>query len=950
MGSLCVRVALAALLLAGLWGWLDQRDRVDPWHLRIQPRGSFWQVERQAQPVDVLQQRGPGLLLPAGARLQTQGPAPSSLAVSAVRPDAPCGLELSFPCSDGGEVLARVWPDEPFRLEILARDRAGEVRSLASGDAPLPGPGELAPGHPRQIFAGLSRYVGFRVDAVWRHSTLELALLGVPLLSAETATTPSGPPALTALDADLTLIELSVRSSSGPPLNEPFAHLPPAPLGTQAWALDRLALPLLAVLLLGAVLAAQCRRAPGPGPLLDATLLVLAPAALVLLLGSWLGQTSPTWVLAVALLAGLPLALLRLRAAGALVEETPSRSVRQMLVAGLVAAFCVTMLGSARSHYLQPLLQAEQQALTTPLAPAPAPPDSLRLDRGNALHLPGPFRDLELNARVTLGPGAILELRTRAADPDSATGLALFVPADDVPGPPTATSAGARWIWEDAGLFVPLGEPGTRAPVGRPFELRVHALGRTLLAWVDGGIPASREGREPKPSARMGSLRHPSGDVVLLAARGEVLVQNLTLTPLPARDSPDPRAAAWRSACLPLLLAILLGLLGQHLLGQPPGPALLRQVLAIVPLPLALLGSDDGTVEASALGWASVAAVALSALPALLARAGTLRKLLALLGGALLLPAAFSAAVVLPVPLDGRAVNSLSYVDVHAEPLAADRLHLEHPLLRRWNPWLARHRFHGREITAEPTPGVPRVLVLGGSSTWGYHVPEAAGLDWPTRLGDLVKTPNGGEVEVLNAAWPGATLGRITLFLQHELLALRPDLVLVCLGYNDSFALGRPDEDQWLARRLRSGTAWTGWERSSDERLEAQARWASQRALVMPPVSGADTGLAQAFTRGLDHLVQLCHSANVEVLLVVEPWAPGASVRHLDALAGALLELAAERGVPAVDPRAALSGPSAQPLFMDVIHPTVEGHRRMAEAVAPAVQAALPTPGAAGER
>lgn len=1015
MGRQVLRVALAALLLLGALGLARQLDRNDPWSRRVVPSGSFWELREDGEALSTISQRDPGLTLQPGQELVTTtlagpgadasagpgstpdaGPdalgvtprhagapaplaaAPTRIGVSAVRPSGPAALVLSLPLPGQRALLARVWPAEPYRVELAERAADGSLATLATGVGSIPRPDGPAAARGHEIFAHLSKYSGFQLALQLRGRRVDLSLAGVSLASASLDAAPTGPPTLWTQGGPMTLLSLSLHTGTQPaalpgiPATRPppsqtesFEHLPRPARGL----LPRVA-PALALLACAAlVLAAICRVRPSPLALTDATAMLLAPAAAVLASTLQTQLSHLSLLLGGALLAGLPPSLLRLRSAGLLPSaddpsapgggETSGRSARRMVVAGMAAVFCVTTIAERRLEVLSPLLRAEAAARLADPPPAPDLPDDVTLDRNSALVILGPFRDLELNATITLGPGAILELRARAPDVDVARGQALFVPADDVPGPASATSAGMRWIWEEAGLFAPMGEPGPRLPPGQTTALRVACEGRVLSAWIgeralvgpepDGEL---RPWRANRPHARTASLRLPAGHLVLLAARGEVRVQGLSVVPQPPSPSPDPAPTAWRTSALPLLAALALGFIAMHLLGLSLGAALESQLLALLPLPLALLAfSRQGALEPQLLLSAVVASVVLAALPALLASgAGLVRRLALVLLAALCLPAALSATVEQPVPLDGRTVNALAYTDTHAEALAAERLHLEHPLFRRWNGWLASHAFRGRRPDPSPPASSQRVLVLGGSSTWGYHLPEQGGLDWPTRLGRALTSPE-RPVEVLNAAWPAATGHHITAFLEHELISLQPDLIVICLRYNDSFALARSDEQAWLSRRLEQGEPWSPWDARRDRTAELRAR----RAFALGLLAGERSGRPQAapwpdertppdlFAELLGHMIDVSEDVQADVLLVVEPLAPDSSVAWADELADAMKQVAERRSVALFDARDALRGGPGEALFMDVVHLTAEGHRVMAEALLEPLDALLAT-------
>jgi lysophospholipase L1-like esterase len=95
--------------------------------------------------------------------------------------------------------------------------------------------------------------------------------------------------------------------------------------------------------------------------------------------------------------------------------------------------------------------------------------------------------------------------------------------------------------------------------------------------------------------------------------------------------------------------------------------------------------------------------------------------------------------------------------------------------------------FRGRDVSVEKAPGVLRILVLGGSTTFDTQVSrdDAA---WPARmqawLGELA--PN-RPVEVINAGVPGYTVMDNLIRLQTELFRYQPDLLLLYDGHNDLF-------------------------------------------------------------------------------------------------------------------------------------------------------------------
>lgn len=123
--------------------------------------------------------------------------------------------------------------------------------------------------------------------------------------------------------------------------------------------------------------------------------------------------------------------------------------------------------------------------------------------------------------------------------------------------------------------------------------------------------------------------------------------------------------------------------------------------------------------------------------------------------------------------------------------------------------------FRGREFNIEKTPGVLRVVCLGGSTTFDIgSVGKAA--PWPEVLeAQLRKSLGAQAVEVLNLGIPGSNSLDSLIDLQTRALDLKPDLIIVYQGHNDfvySFPskpnpdlypqedLPRPAFKRWLTR------------------------------------------------------------------------------------------------------------------------------------------------------
>jgi lysophospholipase L1-like esterase len=90
------------------------------------------------------------------------------------------------------------------------------------------------------------------------------------------------------------------------------------------------------------------------------------------------------------------------------------------------------------------------------------------------------------------------------------------------------------------------------------------------------------------------------------------------------------------------------------------------------------------------------------------------------------------------------------------------------------------------DIEKEKGRDVFRIMVLGGSTSWGSGASSNDSV-WTKVIEDILRKKLTGKVEVLNAGCAGYTSFQESLYLQFKLLQFAPDLVIVMDGYNDLF-------------------------------------------------------------------------------------------------------------------------------------------------------------------
>jgi len=92
--------------------------------------------------------------------------------------------------------------------------------------------------------------------------------------------------------------------------------------------------------------------------------------------------------------------------------------------------------------------------------------------------------------------------------------------------------------------------------------------------------------------------------------------------------------------------------------------------------------------------------------------------------------------------------------------------------------------FRGKEISARKDKNKVRVMCLGGSTTYGVEVHDDQ--SWPAILEEILNAiTEGDKFEVINAGVPGYLSGHSLYRLEHEMLDLTPDIVVVMDGLND---------------------------------------------------------------------------------------------------------------------------------------------------------------------
>lgn len=320
------------------------------------------------------------------------------------------------------------------------------------------------------------------------------------------------------------------------------------------------------------------------------------------------------------------------------------------------------------------------------------------------------------------------------------------------------------------------------------------------------------------------------------------------------------------------------------------------------------------------------------------------------------------------------------------EPLLEYRLR---PGFHRGHVHINSRGFRGAEFTASPAPGTTRIVALGDSCTFGTYtylerdgrpavsVTDAIATSYPAMLHQLLDRSGAGRYEVINAGVPGYASRQIALWLEGEILAYRPSVVVVYVGWNDlnnAFSPGwRPE---WAT--------YGGWRRALVEsgagrvahqvlRRSAMIETAYGARMARLGTSGSAHGarLSAATVRehgthaidllgtNLGLLVQRAKARGTSVVLVtlpsvVTPALDAATLRAHDrvgrwddraametllaALNRTVRVVGRERGVPVVDLAAIFASRDTRALFSDDSHPNAAGSALVAEEIGTVVR------------
>lgn len=855
-----------------------------------------------------------------------------SLRIDAQRAAETTALEIVVRERAEGALVVRVGAQADRGVSINYRDNSGKQVELArKDDVDLVGP----------------TFRPFKTDVTFAGDMIRVAVNDVEAVTAKTkwaaagklsVAARGGPALLSALRFD-GVRELSASNPSGTSFERRVAFdVPPGQPGSAlappaVWpaVLREFTVYLGALAWIVLLLRAFCRGSPRwrVWPRVLATL--LAPVCAYFAIGLF-GSVSPySPITALLYPIGFVLAL---NALGGAVRGDDSSAasawsrLRPWLVALPLLALASMQFAGYAERFFSISVQMEQACVghTPPPPHTQTEPFALALD--TAYVIDGKYRDFDLTCKLTLAEGSIAHLRTRASSTASQEGIALVVSADPRVASGFVLEGRKEYAYAD----------GAVAPVApnTPHALTIRARGREFVATLDGQEFANAEFR-----------LFGEGAIVVMTHRGSGTVSELSVT-TPAENAPAATIAAdrWRAIGWGLAFWALYTLLCVVFSKVALARAAEVGALVLAPTAAMFLGNP---MSGPFSPWSIVGALAASSLPALLfplvhssrMRGPAFVLFVALIAGADVL--AYQAAAERTWPPTDDEVNAVAIDSWEGDRMDADLLPLQHPLVRRWNFWLAKHEFRDRKVALKKEPGVIRIVSLGTSSTYGYRAKEPYGHRLETKL-----KAAGKNVEVIVAAWPGASGSRLLPFFEHVMLEFEPDILVLSLFHNDAVALSQIDEMEYF-QRITAPEYSRSWLDRLKDRI-AVRRGASAYETWLNEVSTARGLKEPTAVEGvspptrwramLEGFVKVTSEHGVKLVLVKEPVMDPDRLWRRQFFA-VMDQVAAAANVPVLDPMLDIQRQGGSRLFMDAVHPYDPGHEVIANSLLPGVTAVV---------
>ena len=261
--------------------------------------------------------------------------------------------------------------------------------------------------------------------------------------------------------------------------------------------------------------------------------------------------------------------------------------------------------------------------------------------------------------------------------------------------------------------------------------------------------------------------------------------------------------------------------------------------------------------------------------------------------------------------------------------------------------------FRGPELAAAKPPGIYRLAVLGDSIAFARYLDNED--SFPDLLpGRLAERRPGLRFEVLNVSLGGRDTWEEVALLEHQVLALEPDLVVLQVCMNDHMRLPSPDPNR---RRGMYGErplfSYSSLFDLLDRKYPGFRKWHVAAATRLGFDMRSSDEVVKEFALDKRHILdigpdwpewhreflranELCRARGADFLIAVFPTSYQIE-RSQEQSVPELTALAREHGIPLVDLLQPFRTAGAA-VLKDYTHPTKQGHALAADVIAEAIQ------------
>ena len=301
---------------------------------------------------------------------------------------------------------------------------------------------------------------------------------------------------------------------------------------------------------------------------------------------------------------------------------------------------------------------------------------------------------------------------------------------------------------------------------------------------------------------------------------------------------------------------------------------------------------------------------------------------------------------------DNRHMPADSLVGWRAQPGAQQDFGVPRPT------YVNQHGIRGPETPLQKSEDELRILLLGDSTVYGVRVS-----DEETFGGTLEQSlmPHRINARVLNAGCPGYSSWQALQILQHRLLDLKPDIVVIATLWSDAQGSESPDSARYGNGETRGWLTHSAFYVWAREQLRKR-RWQSQDSETIgfrfntpgpsmpggPPPPPENTlgpnKLApthrvplRQYRDNLASMARLSEEAGAQPVFLILPSFRDVLLGRVgdfrDAYRESMKTVAQDFQAPLINSSEEFFGGDVNALFFDDVHPTARGHKIIADAL-----------------